>query len=402
MGLRELRANCTVQVSPRGVKEVILEWTDGSLPVQGESPFPLGEHLEEALAKGGCAAVICNTVGRAQEVYRALKPYFPGIADDDEPELDLLHARYLFQDREERERRSLVRFGKPDKPGEATPRPRKVLVATQVIEQSLDLDFDLMVSDMAPADLLLQRAGRLHRHDRDRPAGLEQPRLLVTAPKMEGDVPQFDRGTTAVYDSHILLRSWLALRDRATIRVPDDVEAIIENIYDDDRQSDGLSDQLRREWEKSWKKLQQDRNDYRYKAKMVSILPPTEPVDEILEQFNSELEEDNPEVHMTLQALTRLSDLNVQAILIKEQELQDLDVQTIEMLVRKSVAISHRGVARALLDTHTPSRWKKSPLLRHHRLIVLNAEGTCTVGTHVLSLDAELGVRIIQSTGENN
>ena len=161
-----------------------------------------------------------------------------------------------------------------------------------------------MVSDAAPADLLLQRAGRLHRHERRRPHGMELPRLLVASPKMEGDVPQFDRGTAAVYDSHVLLRSWLALHDRSTVRVPDDVEAIIEDVYDDDRQPDGLPEQLREEWRKSWDELQKDRNDYRYKAKMVSILPPMEPVDEILEQFNSELEEDNPEVHMTLQALT--------------------------------------------------------------------------------------------------
>ena len=72
------------------------------------------------------------------------------------------------------------------------------------------------------------------------------------------------------------------------------------------------------------------------------------------------------------------------------------------MLLRKSVAISHRGVARALLDTHTPGTWKKSPLLRHHRLIVLNAEGRCTYGAYVLFLDAELGVRVIQSAEENS
>ena len=103
-----------------------------------------------------------------------MKSYFAGIADDDLPELDLLHARFLWGDRSEREKRSLVRFGKPgskvkfdDGTEQEVKRPmRAVLVATQIVEQSLDLDFDLMVTEMAPADLLLQRAGRLQRHKR--------------------------------------------------------------------------------------------------------------------------------------------------------------------------------------------------------------------------------------------
>ena len=128
----------TVRVSPRGTKEFSLEWTDGSLPAHYGSSFLLGERLREALSHGGCAAVICNTVRRAQEVYRALKPYFPGTAEDGTPVLDLLHAQYVFQDRDKREKRSLARFAKP---GENTHRPHKaVLVATQVIEQSLDLE----------------------------------------------------------------------------------------------------------------------------------------------------------------------------------------------------------------------------------------------------------------------
>ena len=206
----------TVRVSPRGTKEVSMEWTGGSVPAHDGSSFPLGERLREALAQGGCAAVICNTVRRAQEIYRALKPYFPGTAEDGKPELDLLHAQYLFQDRDKREKRSLARFGSRVRTRSG---PNKaVLVATQVIEQSLDLDFDLMVSDMAPVDLLLQRAGRLHRHERRRPHGLGQPRLLVCQPEMDGGVPRFEPGTAAVYDSHILLRTWLTLRDRATVR----------------------------------------------------------------------------------------------------------------------------------------------------------------------------------------
>ncbi|MCL4465046.1 MAG: CRISPR-associated helicase Cas3', partial [Chloroflexi bacterium] len=164
------RAGCgarQVGVSTRSTRKLGLEWVDGALPAESE-PFALGERLRAELENGGCAAVICNTVARAQQVYLALKTYFPETADDGQPVLDLLHARYLYEDRSKRERRTLIRFGKPDGEVEMEDgnvrkvrRPnRAVLVSTQIIEQSLDLDFDLMVTDLAPVDLLLQRSGR--------------------------------------------------------------------------------------------------------------------------------------------------------------------------------------------------------------------------------------------------
>ena len=383
-----------VRVSPRGVKEVSVEWTDGSLPAEHGSQFPLGLRLAEALAQGGCAAVVCNTVRRAQEVYRALKPYFSGTAEDGEPVLDLLHSQYMFQDRDEREKRTLARFGKV---GASTPRPHKaVLVATQVIEQSLDLDFDLMVSDIAPADLLLQRVGRLHRHERLRPHGLERPQLLVCQPRVADDVPQFDLGTTVVYDSHILLRTWLKLCGRTTIHVPDDVESIIADVYDDDCHPRGLSEQLCEAWLLSRERLTKKLQSYRYKASGVSLLPPTETIDDMLEQSNDELEEDNPETHSTLQALTRLSDLNVQVVLIQEHPYSNIHPEATKELLKKSINISHSGFARTLLNagSDTPPSWKGNALLRNCRLVVLNGEGRAAIGPYILSLDSELGVLI--------
>jgi CRISPR-associated endonuclease/helicase Cas3 len=180
--------------------------------------------LDEQLRDGGCAAVVCNTVGRAQRLYTVLKGRFQAGE-----ELDLFHARYPFIERDEREKRALARFGKEDK-GQ---RPRRaVLAATQVVEQSLDLDFDLMVTELAPVDLVLQRAGRLHRHRRDdRPEPVSEPHLWVLSPQMDASgLPDF-RPSNFVYDEHILLRSWLALRDRSLVRLPDDIEGLIEAVY---------------------------------------------------------------------------------------------------------------------------------------------------------------------------
>jgi CRISPR-associated endonuclease/helicase Cas3 len=73
-----------------------VSWLDGRLSGTGTEDFPLGDYLREVLADGGCAAVICNTVRRAQRVYRELCEYFPDTACDGFPELDLFHARYPF------------------------------------------------------------------------------------------------------------------------------------------------------------------------------------------------------------------------------------------------------------------------------------------------------------------
>ena len=129
-----------------------------AVAVRWQQPAGLATELRRALAGGGSAVVIRNTVVAAQETYLALRD---GLREDG-IEVSLFHARFLLGRRLEIEGDVLGCFGPPaDNPR----RPRAaVLIATQVVEQSLDLDFDLLVTDVAPIDLVLQRAGRLHRH----------------------------------------------------------------------------------------------------------------------------------------------------------------------------------------------------------------------------------------------
>ena len=121
----------------------------------------------EAASQGGCVAVIRNTVDGAQETFREIASRLGESRID----LRLFHARYPYEDRQEIETGCLLAYGPPngEYQGQPVVRPAggSILVATQVVEQSLDLDFDLMVSEVAPIDLLIQRAGRLHRHERD-------------------------------------------------------------------------------------------------------------------------------------------------------------------------------------------------------------------------------------------
>lgn len=400
----------TVKVSARGRKEVLLEWIDGSLSDKDTTEFPLGQLLQSALARGGCAAVICNTVRRAQEVYRALKPHFRGVCEDGSPELDLLHSQYPFGDREIREQRSLARYGKPGDPTVRRPR-QGILVATQIIEQSLDLDFDLMVSDMAPADLLLQRAGRLHRHERERPQGLETPKLLICDRNTAAEAPRFDPGTAAVYDEHILLRSWLALQQLGIVRVPDDVESIMEAVYDDNRGPDGLPEALTEAWNLTRKELNAEMERHRVEAQARWVRPPSY-TGQLWRLAGDVTEEDTPEFHPAHQALTRLSSPSVPAVLLHgngdtvaldNMLTSPLDVngtpslETTKRLLMRSVTISDRRVVFQLLDQSPPRSWRRSGLLRNHRAICLDSQGTYRVGNHLLMLDTEIGVTVSRS-----
>ncbi len=118
----------------------------------------------DAARKGATVALIRNTVDEAIASHAELNSAFNG-------ETVLFHARFALADRLAIEQRVLEKFG----PTPKTPRGG-ILVATQVVEQSLDLDFDLIVTDLAPVDLLVQRAGRLWRHMDKRPA-TTRPRL---------------------------------------------------------------------------------------------------------------------------------------------------------------------------------------------------------------------------------
>jgi CRISPR-associated endonuclease/helicase Cas3 len=165
---------------------------------------------------------------------------------------DLFHARFAMGDRLDIEAAAIERFGRE---ATQTQRAGRVLVATQVIEQSLDLDFDLIVSDLAPIDLLIQRAGRLWRHvGRDRPAAADAPRLLVVSPEATADA---DGGwlsgplrrTRNIYRWTILWRTARALFAAGAIDTPGDVRRLIASVYDspDDDVPAGLTGALERE-----------------------------------------------------------------------------------------------------------------------------------------------------------
>ncbi|MDR1394054.1 MAG: CRISPR-associated helicase Cas3' [Bifidobacteriaceae bacterium] len=186
--------------------------------------------LAPVVAAGGRVLVICNTVQRAQEAYSRLRDQFG-------PVVDLLHARFTAGDRAQRAESIIQRFG----PAAAARPGAQVLVGTQVLEQSLDIDADLIVSDLAPIDLLLQRIGRAHRHvarDRHRPACVAEPHVIITGLRWGPDGnPLLPRYVDKIYAPDVLLRSAaLILQGLETgWQLPQDIRPLVAQTYSDEQ-----------------------------------------------------------------------------------------------------------------------------------------------------------------------
>ena len=217
-----------VAATPPKPRSVTVEFTDVN-------------HAEQdavSLARAGGAILwICDTVDAAQKQYsRFIK------RTGNEFPVGLLHSRFPFWRREELENEWMERFGK-----DGTKRCASILVSTQVVEQSVDLDADLLITELAPTDMLLQRIGRLWRHDRQK-RPVEQARMCIINEwatleefrDMDAETIVTNLGGKAyVYDPFILLRT-LQLWQKTEyneVAIPAQIRELIEATYmyrDDD------------------------------------------------------------------------------------------------------------------------------------------------------------------------
>lgn len=356
------------------------------LGIEGTDVEELSKMLSCKLKDGGCAAVICNTVNRSIEVFQHLRD---NLADT---ECLLFHARTLQMWRRRREDEVLGKFGKKGQ------RPhRAVLVATQVVEQSLDLDFDLMVSEIAPIDLLLQRSGRLHRHLRQRPRRLKGPELIVLCHgDTNGPPPEtFGKNIEYVYERYILLRTWLALRERKVIEVPTQIEKLIEFVYgtNDAPKADGWPEALNNAKEK----MNSERRESEKRASRLLVSKPKAPAD-LIEDFNNQLADDeDPVVHKGVRADTREGDPSITVVMQPEGETlaAEPNISEVKRLLECSVKISHPGLFQAFLENgEQPKEWKENAHLRHARLLRLDEANRGKIPHYCLQVDEKLGVVI--------
>lgn len=198
---------------PRTIN-VELEQTPQALPADH-----LCLNIIAAARRGTRVAIICNLVDHAQMIARQLR-----YLSSDIP-VDLLHARYRFCDRQRRETQVLAAYGRSH-----TAHSGRILVATQVIEQSVDLDFDWLITQLCPADLLFQRLGRLHRHTRPRPDDFSLPRAHLLIPQEEDFGPH-----ALIYDNvRALWRTQRLLHSTTEIHFPEAYREWIEQVYTDE------------------------------------------------------------------------------------------------------------------------------------------------------------------------
>ncbi len=360
-----------------------------SLEFKSDDAFSVADLVTGRLKNGGCAAVICNTVARSQDVHEAIENEIRNKSLD--CELILFHARTPFAWRKEIEEEILRKFGKPDEEGDSPNRPhRAIVVATSVIEQSLDLDFDWILTDMAPIDLLLQRLGREHRHRRpDRPKSLRQPVLtIMSAGEDDGLPPEF--ANAGIYERYILLRSWLAIEKKSTIELPHDIDDLVQWVYGDDKPN-GLTQEWNDELDKWYDKIDKRTKDSREDADGRLVSKPDKP-ERLVRSLSLELDEDddNPTTTQSLRAKTRDGKPSIQIVCLNRQEdmlfpvcgehhvklMSDPDVQLTRELLASSLPVQNEYLYQALLKQSTPKGWMNNPHLRYHRAVEFIDEAT--------------------------
>lgn len=203
-----------------------------------------GEH-----PTGGCVGVICDTVSRAQHAAEVLSEVYG------DNQVILAHSRFVDRDRMDNENRLRTILGPQATRGNGKRPFLKVIVGTQVLEQSLDIDFDAMICDIAPVDLLIQRLGRLHRHHRgegecDRPDGVRVPRCFIrgidqwnqSEPRFANGISWKDANARGVYPQAGLEESLgvlgLTHEDAsAALSLPKDIAHLVRTAYDSNKQS---------------------------------------------------------------------------------------------------------------------------------------------------------------------
>ncbi|TPR19564.1 CRISPR-associated helicase Cas3' [Apilactobacillus timberlakei] len=194
--------------------------------------------IRDLLSDGGICGVVVNTVYRAQSLGKQLIKVFG------KENVDIFHSSFIAVDRLAKEDALLDSIGKNNKK-----RPKlKIVIGTQVLEQSLDIDFDVMITDLAPMDLLLQRIGRLHRHelnDKLRPLKLSKSKCYVLG---TSDDYEYESGASYIYGDALLMRTQFYLKDK--VLLPDDISHLIQEVYNFDNSIE-LTSKLQKKYDEA-------------------------------------------------------------------------------------------------------------------------------------------------------
>lgn len=393
-----------------------------SLQVMGDSFEELDSILSVLEGDGGCAAVICNTVARAQDAYNHLLGL--GIYSSDE--VMLVHSRFIALDRTEMEEKLISKLGKEATRGNGRPH-RFVVVGTQVIEQSLDIDFDVMVTDHAPVDLVLQRMGRLHRHERDdRPNPLKEPKCYVRGVEelgAETQVPVFPKAANFIYAESILLSSYAQMMpyfEGKTLEIPTHISEMVQGAY-------SALPQLPESWVEYWEHVESKRLDKEQNSQVAAkgtALIKRYATNIVLYDL-SETREERKE--QRAEAKVRETDDTLEVIMIEQVDaesyrplgnaykdsvfpLHGLDKpehKLAEALAGSTIRLPYQfadktwndrnnfDLALAELEENKIDSWQKHFLLEGQLALILDSNGETNLCGYTLRYSKELGLQVI-------
>lgn len=324
--------------------------------------------LLEVVQEGGCVCWMTNTVRRAQRMFERLLATAPSHVD-----LSLLHAQHPLEERQMREEEIARKYGpKGTRPSHG------IVIGTQVLEQSLDLDFDIMVSDLAPIDLLLQRAGRLHRHQRTRLSMHSQPILWINLHSDEEPMipPAADR---KMYTEYILRQTWSVLAGRNEIKLPEGYRPLIEAVYDAGEPA--KNSELRSAWDKLRKK-----ESFAVDEANIRLVPDPDPMTPFSRAITQKTFEEDENSAAWVVARTRLGEesLNVIPLEVKGDYCilpdgtqvnlgGEADRETQLRLLRRGLRVSHQDAIHAIrsINEKRCRLFADSPLLKDQFMLPL-------------------------------
>ena len=343
------------------------------------------ELLKDKLSEGGSAACLMNTVADAQRLFRRVKKEFP-----DDTRI-LFHSRFKKARRLVIENEILKKWGNKN----TNERPyRGIVVATQVIEQSVDVDFDYMISDLAPADLLLQRAGRLHRHlqPAGRPKKLISRTMVVMVPDYCKEVPDFG-DTGLVYKKDVLMRTalWLSFSGKEVameVSLPGNGVDWIESAYNDEMNVPSHIRDAMTEWDADHRG---ERQSQVFIAKLDCLESVHERPDDVtyLLDLNNDFDEDK-------MLSTRLGFKSI-TLVIEHDPVKPKSKEEIRSFISDSIDVSLKKVFEHFSVVESPDAWKEVAQLRYAKSAML--ENGHIVGYPELTYDDEMGLELHDSRG---
>ena len=380
---------------------------EATIEVIDDSLDALQQRIGDVLADGGVALIICNTIARAQETYSALKRFYPD-------EVELHHAGFMAWERSEKEDRLRGELGPDTHRGAGRP-DRKIVVATQVAEQSLDIDADVLVTDIAPMDLIIQRIGRLHRHNRpvaDRPERVREPKVFVRGIESQTPCPVLNSGAEAIYGAKVLLSTILHLP--TTFRRPDDVAALVRQVYDVEQD---IPTEWMEEWEKALVAEEARVQTAHSRSKSFRLKSPqrcTKLSDLFgdLRQATITLGDDEVgaaqvrDAEPAVEVIPIFGDaeeyvpLGTDWLITGDPELNyrqafHLASSTVRLPMRMTRYNSDFEDVVGTLEQQTPMAWNKHYLLKGQLALPLNAEGEAVLGRFKVRYTSELGIEIL-------